>query len=348
VRPAGPRDAVGVEEHEPVGLRRGGTGVARPGARRPGLADDPRAVAGGDLGGRVARSVVDDDDLADLGRRRREGGGQHARGVAGGNDDGGPMHEHRWYHTIELPGGEVTPGYFDTRAAAQVVPLPASLEGKRCLDVGTYDGFWAFEMERRGAAEVVAIDVLDPRRWDWPGDTTGEAVAAIGDHKAASGAFEHARAALGSRVERRDLSVYELSPETVGAFDVVYCGSLTLHLRDPVGALDAIRSVCRELFVLEDAVDVALGLARPRVPSAVFDGRGRPWWWRVNPAGLARLAESAGFDVVEGPVRFAMRYGAGGPSPRVRPGALLSRAGREQSWHALRGDPHAAVLCRPA
>ena len=89
-------------------------------------------------------------------------------------------------------------------------------------------------------------------------------------------------------------------------------------------------------------------LARPKVPSAVFDGRGRPWWWRVNPAGLARLAESAGFDVVEGPVRFAMRYGAGGPSPRVRPGALLSRAGREQSWHALRGDPHAAVLCRPA
>ena len=257
------------------------------------------------------------------------------------------MHEHRWYHTIELPGGP-TPGYFDTRAAAKLVPLPASLEGRRCLDVGTYDGFWAFEMERRGADEVVAVDVLDPRRWDWPGDATDAAVEAIGEPKRASaGAFDVARKALGSAVERRDLSVYDLAPETVGAFDVVYCGSLTLHLRDPVGALDAVRSVCRELLVLEDAVDVPLTLARPRAPSAILDGHGRPWWWKVNAAGLARLAESAGFDVVEGPVRFAMPYGEGGPKPRVRPRSLLSRAGREQGWHALRGDPHAAVLCRP-
>src|SRR4051812_33467824 len=123
---------------------------------------------------------------------------------------------------MELPGGTVTPGYFDTRRAASIVPLPSSLRGKRCLDVGTYDGFWAFEMERRGAAEVVAIDVLDHRRWDWPGDTTRAAVDAIGGPKAQSiAAFDHARDALGSQVERRDLSVYDLSPERVGEFDVV-------------------------------------------------------------------------------------------------------------------------------
>ena len=233
----------------------------------------------------------------------------------------------RWYHTIELPGGEVTPGYFDTRRAAAAVPLPASLRGKRCLDVGTYDGFWAFEMERRGAAEVVAIDVLDPERWDWPGDTQPAAVAAIGGPKAASvGAFEHARAALGSQVERRDVSVYDLTPELVGVFDVVYCGSLTLHLRDPVRALAALRTVCRELLVYEDAIDVALSRWRRRTPYASFDGRGRPWWWRLNVAALGRVAESAGFDVVGGPVRFEMPYGAGGPEG---------------------SDPHAAVVCRP-
>ena len=233
----------------------------------------------------------------------------------------------RWYHTIELPGGEVTPGYFDTRRAAAAVPLPASLRGRRCLDVGTYDGFWAFEMERRGAAEVVAVDVLDPRRWDWPGDATEEAVEAIGGPKRASvQAFEVARSALGSAAGRRDLSVYELSPETVGVFDVVYCGSLTLHLRDPVRALAAIRTVCRELLVYEDAVDVALSRWRRRTPYASFDGRGRPWWWRLNVAALQRVAESAGFDVVGAPVRFEMPYGAGGPEG---------------------SDPHAAVLARP-
>jgi tRNA (mo5U34)-methyltransferase len=233
----------------------------------------------------------------------------------------------RWYHTIELPGGTVTPGYFDTREAARVVPLPASLAGRRCLDVGTYDGFWAFEMERRGAAEVVAVDLLDHRRWDWPADSEPETIDAIGGPKAQSlRAFDEAKAALGSRVERRDLSVYDLSPELVGEFDCVYCGSLTLHLRDPVRALAAIHSVCRGELVYEDAVDVALSRSWRRTPGAVFDGRGRPWWFRLNAAGLARVAEAAGFDVVAGPIRFDLPYGAGGPDG---------------------SDPHAALLARP-
>jgi tRNA (mo5U34)-methyltransferase len=233
----------------------------------------------------------------------------------------------RWYHTIELPDGTVTPGFFDTRRAAATVPLPSSLRGKRCLDVGTYDGFWAFEMERRGAAEVVAVDVLDPLRWDWPGDTEQSAIDAIAGPKRESiAAFDHAAAALRSKVERRDLSIYELSPETVGEFDVVYCGSLTLHLRDPVGALAAVRTVCRELLVYEDAIDVSLSRLRRRTPSATFDGRGRPWWFRLNEAALARVAEAAGFDVVAGPLRFDLPYGAGGPEG---------------------SDPHAALLARP-
>jgi tRNA (mo5U34)-methyltransferase len=233
----------------------------------------------------------------------------------------------RWYHTLELPGGTVTPGYFDTRRAAATVPLPTSLRGKRCLDVGTYDGFWAFEMERRGAAEVVAVDVLDPRRWDWPADTKPDAIAAIGGPKEQSvRAFDVAREALGSSVERIDASVYDLSPALVGEFDVVYCGSLTLHLRDPVGALAAIRTVCRELLVYEDVIDVSMTRARRKTPTAVFDGRGRPWWWKLNAAGLVRVAEAAGFDVVTGPVRFDLPYGAGGPEGT---------------------DPHAALLARP-
>ena len=42
-------------------------------------------------------------------------------------------------------------GWFDTRAVGPRSRCPTSLAGKRCLDVGTWDGFWAFEMERRGA-----------------------------------------------------------------------------------------------------------------------------------------------------------------------------------------------------
>src|SRR3954471_1957 len=115
-----------------------------------------------------------------------------------------------WYHTMELAPGVVTPGWLDTRPVAGTVPLPRSLTGMRCLDVATFNGFWAFEMERRGAAEVVAIDVLDPARWDWPVGSDDLVKAEIGRRHAGGNGFEIARRALGSKVERRDLSVYEL------------------------------------------------------------------------------------------------------------------------------------------
>lgn len=54
-----------------------------------------------------------------------------------------------WYHTIDLGGSVETPGYVDWRGYADRI-LPAELRGLRALDVGTYDGFWAFEMEKRG------------------------------------------------------------------------------------------------------------------------------------------------------------------------------------------------------
>ncbi len=68
----------------------------------------------------------------------------------------------QWYHTLELAPGVVTPGWLDHRPILERIPLPRRLDGMRCLDVATFNGFWAFEMERRGASEVVAVDVLDP------------------------------------------------------------------------------------------------------------------------------------------------------------------------------------------
>ena len=48
----------------------------------------------------------------------------------------------------------------------------------------------------------------------------------------------------GSSVQAIEASAYDLSPEFVGTFDVVVCGSLLLHLREPLRALESIRSVC--------------------------------------------------------------------------------------------------------
>lgn len=250
-----------------------------------------------------------------------------------------------WYHTIELVPGVVTPGWFDTRAIVRKLPFPR-LDGARCLDVGTFDGFWAFEMEKRGASEVVAIDILDPRRWDWPSGSTQDALEAIGARKAQGKGFEIARDALGSKVSRRERSVHDLDPEQDGVFDVVYLGSLLLHLRDPIGALQRVRKVCSGHLLVVDAIDLALTVTHPRRPMASLEGVGRPWWWRPNAAALARMVEAAGFEVVRR-ARCFMPSGAGQAPERVRLGALATAAGREAAVRARLGDPHGVVLAMP-
>src|SRR6266496_2314073 len=72
-----------------------------------------------------------------------------------------------WYHTIDVAPGVETPGWFDLRPIVDRLPWP-DVRGRRCLDVGPYDGFLSFELERRGAAEVVATDIGSPNDWDWP------------------------------------------------------------------------------------------------------------------------------------------------------------------------------------
>ena len=253
-----------------------------------------------------------------------------------------------WYHSLELAPGVVTPGWFDTRSLPPLLPLPASLQGRRCLDIGTFDGFWAFEMERRGASEVVAIDILDPQRWDWPAGSEPATVTAIGARKAGGRGFEIARAALGSRVERAERSIYELDPARDGRFDFVYVGSLLLHLRDPVGALGRVRSIAAGEVLVVDAYDPWLTLLSPRRALARLDAVGRPWWWRPNVAALVRMLAAAGLALTGPPVRVSFPPGAGAPRPRLSPRLLASPAGREALWFSRRGAPHVALAARPS
>lgn len=252
----------------------------------------------------------------------------------------------QWYHTIALRPGIETPGWFDTRRVAKRLPWP-DLTGRRCLDVGTFDGFWAFEMERRGAEEVVAIDILDPQRWDWPYGSTEAVRSALAERKRGGDGYRLCAAELASQARWVELSVYDLGPQ-LGSFDFVYFGSLVLHLRDPVGALEKVRSVCRPgaRLLLVDAIDVDLSLIGPKVPAARLDGLGRPWWFKPNLAGLGRMAEAAGFSVLAGPRPFVMPRG---PGQRAgwRPPNVLGPLGRERLITWLRGDPHAWLLAEP-
>ena len=263
---------------------------------------------------------------------------------------------HDWYHTIELAPGVLTPGRVDTRTAVSHVPLPTSLDGLRCLDVGTWDGFWAFEMERRGAAEVHAVDVPDPYRWDWPArariresyDGGKENLELI---KRNGNGFPIAREALGSCVERHEMTVYEVSTEMLGTFDFVFVGSILLHLRDPVGALERIRTVVAGEIVFNECFEYVLTKLHPRTPMARLDAEDRCWWWQPNLAAVYSMIEQAGYEILERGRPYFMPFGPSYVKPRLGPRDVLRRLrtlkGLEELVLYRRGIAHAAVRARP-
>ena len=263
---------------------------------------------------------------------------------------------HDWYHTIELAPGVVTPGWVDTRSAVGKVPLPRSLEGMRCLDVGTWDGFWALELERRGAAEVHAVDVPDPYKWDWPARTRilesyDGGRANLDKTKSNGNGFPIVREALGSSVERHELTVYDISPERLGTFDFVFVGSLLLHLRDPVLALERIRSVAAGEVVLNDCIEYVLTKLYRRTPMARLDAEDRVWWWQVNLAALHSMVEQAGFEILDRGTPYFVPFGPRYRRPQQGLRETLRRLRTVKGWEELvmyrRGIAHAAMRCVP-
>jgi tRNA (mo5U34)-methyltransferase len=226
-----------------------------------------------------------------------------------------------WYHTLELGDGVVTKGMFDHRPVLDRYPIPADLTGMRCLDVATMDGYWAFEMERRGAESVTALDLENPEDLDWPASLRADHDKSMDETKAER--FALAKAALGSNVERVLLSAYDLSPE-LGTFDFVFCGDLLLHLKDPITPVENIRSVCTGSAVIANVI-TKFRLLEKR-PMAELDGIDTFTWWTTNLAGFVRIVRAAGFARVEPSDTFELPYSGG-----------------DDDWPGLRGVVRAYV-----
>jgi SAM-dependent methyltransferase len=207
-----------------------------------------------------------------------------------------------WYHSIELRPGVVTPGQVDLRGLPAKL-FPDDLRGRRALDAGTFDGFWAFALEQRGA-EVVAIDVekVDDAQWPPFRRPQLQQEAAALDLELGRG-FREAADALGSRVRRVVCDVRELDPDRIGGpVDLAFCGALLLHLRDPVQALERLRATLApggRLIVLEP-IAIRETLTSPRTPVARFEPLSTTFnWWRPNLAALRGWLLAAGFTRVE-------------------------------------------------
>lgn len=189
-----------------------------------------------------------------------------------------------WFHTIDLGEGLRTPGYDDTARKVGTIGLPTDLTGKTVLDVGAYDGYFAFECERRGAQRVMAVDRWC---WEWPDSD-------------ARGNFELLRDALGSGVEDRVVDVEHLSPETVdGRYDVVLFLGVLYHAPDPLGYLQNVRSVTGGVAIIETVVDLLdVGVpAAAYYPAASLNGDASNHWG-PNLEALVGMVTDAGFASV--------------------------------------------------
>jgi tRNA (mo5U34)-methyltransferase len=186
-----------------------------------------------------------------------------------------------WFHRIDLGHGIVTPGVDDSPSKLKLMHIPDDLTGKTLLDIGAYDGFFSFEAERRGASRVLATD-----KFCWQSSGMGDGVG-----------FKIAHAALGSHVEAKMIAVEDISPATVGLFDVVLFLGVLYHSPDPLRYLRVARSVCKEMLILETHLD-ALDYARPAMvfyPGATLNNDPTNFWG-PNPACVAEMLKEVGFS----------------------------------------------------
>jgi tRNA (mo5U34)-methyltransferase len=200
-----------------------------------------------------------------------------------------------WFHTFCLDQGSIyTPGIARDHRY-RIPPFPDDLSGRSVLDIGAFDGFYAFLAEARGASRVVAID--NEQYVDWVSSRFGiELEPAAG--------FGSVAELLGSNVEYVRLDAYDLD-SLEEEFDLILCFGTIHRVRDPLGLLDVMRrSVAPGGEVLLETHGVAhRGLdegAGIRVcePGELY-ARDDFVYWGFSARGLDRLARIAGFTGAE-------------------------------------------------
>jgi SAM-dependent methyltransferase len=217
-----------------------------------------------------------------------------------------------WYHSYYFDNGFERPGDYDIGRDIESYGFPRDMKGMSVLDIGTGSGWFATYFEQCGA-DVTTLDSRGYVDFDvWgryrPADLASEKARpdrVDGEgrpiyYSPVSRGFWIMKDLLGLRARYFNGRVYDVSPELFGGrqFDLVFMGALLMHVRDPVGALMAARSVCRDLLVTNALM--AHGAESP-VPSLEFinNEQDKINWWRPNRACLAGMVRAAGFREVD-------------------------------------------------
>ena len=199
-----------------------------------------------------------------------------------------------WFHTFALNRAEgiYTPGVaVDHRYRLPF--LPASFATLRVLDVGTFDGFYAFVAEARGAKRVLAVD--SEQHVEWVRARWGPELEGGEGFRDDRGAAWLARRVPPSGGVRLD--------ELGETFDFVFCLGILHRVTDPLGLLRILRArladggrVLLETYGIDD--DDGSPYIRVHRPGDVYTDD-EFVYWGFGAEALRRLAELAGFTGFE-------------------------------------------------
>ena len=197
-----------------------------------------------------------------------------------------------WFHTFALNRAE---GIYTPGAARdhryRVSMLPDDFAGMSVLDVGTFDGFYAFLAERRGAQRVVGVDNEQYRLW---------VASRWGVELEGGEGFRAIHRLLGSAVEYRRMDAFELG-RLDERFDLIYCFGILHRVENPLGLLRVLRgrtasggTVLVETYGVrpEDRDGPAIRVSEPGEVYAHDEFI----YWGFGDTGLERLAQIAGFS----------------------------------------------------
>lgn len=209
-----------------------------------------------------------------------------------------------WYHAMDLPGIGTVSGDWDLRPTIDdYLGRFDGFSGARCLDVGCASGFLTFEMERRGAAEVVSIDAATVDQLEFVPfaapefDLQARLSEAACAHQRIQNAYWLAHRLLNSRAQAYYGTAYEL-PAALGQFDVAVIGMMLPHVREPFRVLEQVAArVTDTIIVTQQApqIDGAYAYFMPDVQALDMY-----WaWWSMSEDCTARMLGVLGFEVVK-------------------------------------------------
>jgi len=192
------------------------------------------------------------------------------------------------YHTLRFPNGYVLKGRWDMEKYLKHYQIPEDLNGKTVLDIGPANGFFSFEMFKRGA-EVVAIDV---NKECWSEDLNNLMSANV-------------------KFKIKDLATID---ESFGKFDIVFCSNMLQHHPDLVGNIQRIKKITKNMAILcmgvmQDSQFRDNPIARfVGGPGGGGGGKILGFYWKPNMKCFSKIAEFAGFKSVKEISTFEVKH----------------------------------------